>query len=241
MTDSVPKGKKMKEAKMLRALLAAVVLGTIVTPIATALKLLNGLKSETAAITAEITALRGKIATLEAPKQLPPATPNGPATGDLSGNYPNPKVRAGSIGSANVLDGTLSGADLTQNTIQSSNIADNSIGSIDIADNSIGSIDLGSGSVGASQLLETHVVKSGLNGIGGNAQGSNAVGCPFGERMLSGGAEWQNPKDPEHPPTNLFTIFSIPDPGNPNQWDVFGRNSSGVEINLFAYALCLRG
>jgi hypothetical protein len=245
MTDSTTKGSKMKDSRMLRALLAAVVLGTIVTPIATAgakgkpspqksaLRLLKGLQSETAAIAAEITALKAKIVTLEAPKQLPPAAPNGPAAGDLSGSYPNPKVRASSITSTSVLDGTLTGADLAPNTIDSSSIADGSVGGGDIADHSIEMIDLAPFSVGATQLVPTHVVRSNPNPIGGNSVGGNLATCPGAERLLAGGLEWETPN------TNLFTLYSIPEPGNPNAWEVRGRNSSGSTDNLYAYALCL--
>jgi hypothetical protein len=249
MIDSVAKGTKMKEARMLRMLLAAVVLGMIVTPIAVAgakghpagkkpaqssLKLLQGLKKEMAGITTEITSLHAKIGALEAPKQAPPSVPSGPAAGDLSGSYPNPKVRANSITSADVLDKTLTSADIAQNTIQSSDIEDGAISSADIANGSIGSVDLSHGSVGASQLVETHVLKAGSTFVGNGGTDEATGSCPAGERLLSGGGEWGAVN------TNLTFDFSRPDPTNTNQWDVLGHNGTGTGTDFFVYVLCLK-
>jgi hypothetical protein len=240
----------MKEARMLRVLLAAVVLGMIVTPIAVAgaqgqpagkrspqkiaLKLLRGLKKEAAAITAEVASLHAQISTLEAPKQAPPSAPSGLAGGDLSGNYPNPTVRPSSITSAKIAEETVTSADIAPHTIRSLNIEDGSIGSADITDQSIAGVDLGPLSVGASQLLETHVVTAGPTAVGNNSSGEEFATCPSGERLLSGGAEWDSNR------TNLWFTFSRPDLSNPNRWDVLAHNTSGVTIPFFVYALCLR-
>jgi hypothetical protein len=191
-------------------------------------------KKETAAIAGEVVALRGKLGALEAPKQVPPSSPNGPATGDLSGSYPNPKVRVNSITSADVLDGSLTNADIAQNTIQSSNIADGQVESADIANGSIGPLDLGAGSVGSSQLVETHVLKAGSTFVGNGGTDGATGSCPAGERLLSGGAEWAVTN------SNLVFTSSQPDQTNPNQWDVVGRNGSGTGTDFFVYVLCLK-
>ncbi len=240
----------MKQTKILRTLLALLVLGAIVTPIAVAgarghraprqtattkaLKLLQGMKKEAAAIAGEIAGLRAKVGGLEAPKQPPPASPIGPAGGDLTGSYPNPRVRTGAIGSANVIDQTVTSADIAPSTIQTANIAGGSITSEDVADGSLGQNDLAPASIGAAQLLGVHFVKSGPNSVGDSAQGGNSAVCPPGERLLSGGATWGDANN------KLFIVFSMPDKDNPNQWDVEGRNDSSGPENLFAYAVCLR-
>lgn len=240
----------MKQARMLRALVAAVILGTIVTPIAVAgaqgqratrptaqaraLKLLKGLKKETAAISGEIASLRAKIGVLEAPKPPAPAPPNGPAGGDLAGTYPNPKVRASSITSAQVADNAITSADIAANTIQTNNIADGGIGSADIADGSIGQADLGSGSVAAPQLVSTHVVIAGPTAVGNGGSALEVASCPAGERLLSGGGGWSEIK------SGLFILASKPDENVPNQWNVVVKNSSGATTGFRVFALCLR-
>ncbi len=240
----------MKETRMLRALLAAVVLGAIVTPIAVASaqghpatrpspqaiarKLLKRLKGQTATMTGEVAALRAKISVLSEPKTPPPSPPSGPAGGDLSGSYPNPKIRVNSITSAEVADGTLTSEDIAANTVQPNNIADGAIGPQDIANGSIAQVDLGAGSVGAPQLVSTHVVKAGPTFAGSGGTDEQTASCPPGEQLLAGGGGWTDIQ------AGLVIVASRPDENVSNQWDVLVHNGSGNGVNFFAYALCLR-
>ncbi len=240
----------MRQVRIVQLLVAMALLGAIVTPIALAgahgsragrpsaqaraLKLLKGVKAETATIAAEIASLRERTAVLAAPKQAPPTAPNGPAGGGLSGSYPSPRIGADAISSATVVDGAVTGADIGPATIQSLNIADGSIGSADIADGSVGQADLGAGSVGAAQLVGAHVVTGGPSNVSNGGTGEVSAACPAGERLLSGGGGW-GVVEP-----NLFLVFSRPDEHNASAWNVLGRNDSGRPAALFAFALCLK-
>jgi hypothetical protein len=202
------------------------------------LKQIKAVKRTNAALLTEVVAIQARAAELEEREPVVNSLPTGPAGGDLTGSYPNPRIRANSISSADLLDGTLLGSDFGQGSITAASIV-NQIGSAAIANGAIGGSNLTGSSVGSLQLSGIHTERSDRNIIGGNAQGSIAVSCPPGERLLGGGAEWQ-PDPSGAVPTTIFTVASVPDMANPNQWDVVGRNSSGSARSLFAVALCLK-
>lgn len=191
------------------------------------------LTQQTAALGGLASDLQAKIAFLEAtrPTSMPLL---GPAGGDLVGSYPNPQLRTGAIVGTDITDGTIFGRHIADGTLSGDHIIDGTVGPADIADASIGLADMGFGSVGSRQLLESFVVKSGPNPVGGNnASGGNAVSCPLGTRLLSGGAEWSTPAQ------GLSFLVNSPVQGQADRWEVSGQNNSGSTRSIFAKALCL--
>lgn len=71
-----------------------------------------------------------------APSSYPP---NGPAGGELSGNYPNPTLGLGSVKSSTILDGSVATVDLADAAVNSTKIQDGTIAEIDVADGAISS------------------------------------------------------------------------------------------------------
>ena len=66
----------------------------------------------------------------DAPTTPTSTTPNGPAGGDLAGEYPNPTIAPNAVGSAEVQDESLTGADIADRSLSASDINQESLSEV---------------------------------------------------------------------------------------------------------------
>lgn len=135
--------------------------------------------------------------------------PGGTASGDLTGNYPNPTVAVNTITSAKIVDATIATADVADGAINTNKILDGSIATVDLADGSVTSTkildatiataDIADGAVTTTKILDGTITNADINTtaaiavaklLGGTTNQiltTNAGGTPVWTNPVAGG------------------------------------------------------
>lgn len=130
-----------------------------------------GLAKQVGALTGANTELERKLALLSSDTalfgtkllDLETKGPLGPAGGSLAGEYPDPVLDLGTVGTGNIINGSIIGSDISR------------------------------GAIGGEQLKRTFRVAADLGTvIKEGAQGISTATCPDNSRLLSGGYEWEH-------------------------------------------------
>ncbi len=176
-----------------------------------------------------------------------PGVAAGPAGGGLTGEYPNPQFRPGSILSSNFDLGAIGGTDIAERAVFGEAIRDEAITSAEVIDAQVSQVDLPPGSVGASALVEVRVVRSpvlrvqGTGQILGGALVPVQAACDSGTQLLGGGAEWIGGGGPG---LRVVKSAAVPRPESatlpPRIWEVTVHNTTPEPAEIVAKALCLQ-
>jgi hypothetical protein len=130
----------------------------------------------------------------------------GPASGDLTGTYPNPLIAPDAVDSASIADGSILSSDLAPDSILTPALADNAVTSQKIADGAVSESDIGNGEVTSQKIHDGTILNEDIanNAIDSTKIFENSVGSA----KIQNGAIAANKIA-----GNSITTFQIANPG----------------------------
>ena len=154
------------------------------------------------------------------------------------------------VKTSDVADRAITKAKLGLSSVGSEQVADESLTGQDVKDDSLTGSDVDEATLKGFMGSQVRYVFNQANPVPGPTAGAPStvqVSCPQGERAIGGGAAWIIPnfQDGNQPTALHVTITaSMPTPATPGTgdatgWQAHGRNLSGTERALRAYAICV--
>jgi hypothetical protein len=162
--------KRAAQVGPMHALIAAVVLGLVVLPIAFAGAANDPQAPAKASVKKQVKKLKKQVKQLQRQidelarqpgpqgpqgiegEQGPPGPSTGPAGGDLTGNYPNPLIGPNAVGSSEIADEAVGFDDIARNAVGVSQIVDENVTSDKIAANAVTESEIAADAVNNSEL-----------------------------------------------------------------------------------------
>lgn len=151
------------------------------------------------------------------------------------------KIGDNQVNSLKLLDGSVTSADVQNDSLTGEDVKDNSLTGNDVNESTLQGV----------MPAQTRFVVEQTAPVSGAAAGTPAqitANCPAGERAIGGGGAWIIPVlNGGNDPTALDRAFlsaSMPSPAQPGTaaasgWTVAGRNVTGTDRILRAYAICV--
>jgi hypothetical protein len=152
------------------------------------------------------------------------------------------KIKNGAVSEAKLADGAVTTNKLADNAVTTPKIAKDAVNAEKIAANAVTNAKVANGALSANKLGAI-TVQTEITNVANNTNGEINVGCPAGQRAISGGGAW----GAFAAALDLLStrpIRSAADGGVmadgevPGGWRAAGRNTSGGATTLAVWVVC---